>query len=162
MKVILCDDSHYEIFLNHFYNKDVDMKDKDSLENYFKTIFEILHKDYHMDIHGYYDIHVYHDTYYGMVLEMEKEDIDYYEFSMNEVDMRIQIEKESEFLYQVEDIFVLPKEILEKSNIYSYKDSYFLLLKKELDAYEFAYLLENSELYYQNTNVILKKGKLLH
>ena len=89
MKVILCDDSHYEIFLNQVDTKNFNIEEKDSLEDYFKKIFRKLNKDYSIEINGYYEVDVYQDPYYGMVLEIEKEDIDYYDFSYNEVDMRI-------------------------------------------------------------------------
>lgn len=161
MKVVLCDDSHYEIFLNQVDTKNFDIEKKDLLEDYFKKIFRKLNKDYYIEVNGYYEVDVYQDPYYGMVLDIEKEDLDYYDFSYNEVNMRIQIEPHSEFLYEIEDPFLLDEVTLKKGMVSFYKDHFYFSFKEEPTLIEMAQLLEKSNLVYKNTLFLLKCSKKL-
>ena len=67
------------------------------IENYFDKVIDII---------------VYIDKYYGIVLHLEKEEFDYYEYSKNQVDMRL-VTIHTDFMYEVDDI---PFDILNKVN----------------------------------------------
>ena len=71
MKVLKNDYHHYEIFLNHYDIDHFDILQKQELEDYLKSIFLRLKKDYRMTINGYYEIDAYYDNSYGMILNME-------------------------------------------------------------------------------------------
>ena len=66
-----------------------------------------------MKLDGFYYITVYIDKYYGVVIHLEKDDVEYYDYFKNQVDMRI-ITIDTEFLYLVDDI---PFNLLNKINI---------------------------------------------
>lgn len=154
MKVILCDESHYEIFLNSFFSFSIDNKEK--LEQELKQIFLKLEKNYHINTTGFYHVNIYHDSNFGVVLKVEKEDIDY-PFSPHEIDLRIQIEKEQSFLYKIEDYFLLTSSLLKKGEVYYYHNCFYYLIKKPLTKKEKLYLLEYSTIDYLNRESIIKK-----
>lgn len=153
MKVILCKDSHYEIFLNQFEKKE------EKIEDYFKKLFQKLERYYHIELKGFYEITVYEDSFYGMILDLQKEDVDYYDFLCKEVDMRIHIKEDSVFLYQVEDPFLLSF-LKEKGKFYFYKSHYYFEVKDFLTPKEMAYLLECSRIQFQDTKKIKRNGKV--
>lgn len=142
MNIKFISDYIFDIYLKQEFIKDVDFNSKDDLENYLKKLFKILNKKYNIIVEGFYDITVYVDKYYGVVIHLEKDNIDYYEYFKNQVDMRI-VTINTEFLYKVDDI---PnnnkfKCIFNNNNIY-------LKIKEELTLLEMMKLMENSELIY--------------
>ena len=110
------------------------------IEDSFKDIFKNLKYNYGIEINGYYDIDVYIDKSYGIVIEMKKEefDLDYYD----QVDMTITFHNEK-FLYEVDDISVNKK-------IYKYKNKY----------YVDKYIPEHSKIIYK-TDRMLKCAKII-
>ena len=86
MKVSIEDENNFIVFLN---NKKFFLDDKDDLEQQFKSIFNDIKLRYQFDVSGYYDIIVYKDKIYGMILSMKKEDIEYLDYFDNQVEMRI-------------------------------------------------------------------------
>ena len=128
---LVTDEQKYIVYL---YKKQEipDFKNKEKLEEYFRNLFLLLNENYDLDICGYYNLYVFLDSFYGMILEIEKEDYDYFESLDNQVDMRITLDKESVFLYQVSDLFLLNKSILQKGNIYYYQKEFYYEIKKDL------------------------------
>ena len=93
---------------------DIYINERDDLENYLKKLFKILKDKYNIIIEGFYEVTVYVDKFYGVVFHLEKDDLDYYEYFKNQVDMRI-ITVDTEFLYLVDDI---PRDLLNKVNVF--------------------------------------------
>ncbi len=160
MKVLKNDYNHYEIFLNHYDIDHFDILQKQELEDYLKSIFLRLKKGYRMTINGYYEIDAYYDNSYGMILNMEKEDIDYYEFSFNQIDMRITLDRNCRFLYLFEDCFEIPEKLKKKGICYFYHNQCYFLPQLELTELEIGALLEKSVLVYQDTDMIISSGKV--
>ncbi len=158
MKVILCDDSHYEIFLNQISSFPLENKEK--LEEELKRIFLKLERFYHINVSGFYHVILYHDSNYGIVLNVEKEEIDYYQFSIREIDLRIQIE-ENPFLYKIEDYYYLTPSLLKKGEVYSYHNDFYYIIKKPLTKKERIYLSEYSILTFLESNQIIKKQNII-
>ncbi len=154
MKVILCDESHYEIFLNSFFSFSIDNKEK--LEQELKQIFLKLESYYHINVNGFYHVTLYHDSNTGVVLEVEKEDMDYYPFSTHEIELRIQIEREHPFLYKLEDYYLLTPSLLKKGEVYYYQNAFYYFIKKPLKELEKIYLFEYSIIDYKDWKDILK------
>ena len=124
------------------------------LESYFKKLFLKIKDKYNIKIIGYYNINVYNDKNYGSIIEMENQDLDYYNY-FNQIDMEIKINK-NDFLYQI-DYEYLTKELLSKVNVYKYNEKLYL---KILDSNIINKILEFSkEKYGEEINKILKKGK---
>jgi len=159
MKVNIIDDDNIIVFLNKFNIKNIDFKNRDNIEQNFRNIFLKLKHVYGLDIKGYYNINIYMDEYYGATLEIEHEDIEYFDYFDNKVDMRVNVISDCNFLYKTKDIFMISKEILKKIDLHSFKDEYYIRLKKELTDYEMGIILENGELVYGDiTSDILKIG----
>ena len=128
--------------------------DDTKLETYFKNLFLKLKNKYNVKIAGYYDINVYTDKIYGSIIEMENQELDYYNY-FDQVDMEIKIVKNS-FLYQI-DYDYLTKEILSKTTLYKFNDKLYL---KIVDNTILNQLLECSKVIYgENLKQIYEKSK---
>ncbi len=127
-------------------------EDLETIEDSFRTLFIRLEEYYHISIEGFYLIHVYFDEEVGMVLKLEKEDLEYYPF--HQVEMRI-VKEDVKFLYQVEDVTDLfGKEV----EIYFYHNQFYVRGKGEKIEY---FLSEMGKLVYEDTDLIMKNGILL-
>jgi len=135
----------FDIYIKNNLIKDIDFSVKDDIEKYLKKLFKILKNKYNLVIEGFYDITVYIDKFYGIILHLEKEDIEYYEYYKNQVDMRL-ITVDTEFMYEVDDI---PFNILDKIKICVKNGKIYLIIKKELSNLEMMKLLENSRVVYK-------------
>lgn len=147
------------LYLNKFLIKDLDFNNMNSLEAYFKDLFIRLKEIYGIKINGFYYVYVYIDDLYGVILEIEKDDIDFFEYDENDVDMHIVLENTS-FLYEVEDIFEV-KDLVKFIDIYMYKNSLFASIKDGINRESFMNLIETSNIIYKDTREILKYGKKL-
>lgn len=161
MKINFFNDESMLIYINNNQVPDLDIESKEVLEKYFKKIFLKLHHNYNINLYGYYNIILYHDDNYGIVINLHKEDLDYYDYFDKEIDMRIIINKNNFFLYQIDDYFSFSKEELTNTNIYSYKGKLYLRLTKKVDFMTIGKILEKSELVYKDTDIITKHGRKL-
>ncbi len=131
--------------------EDFHFENIEEIEDYFRALFLKLEEYYHIEIEGFYNIQVFLDKNEGMVLKLEKEDMDYYPF--HQVEMRI-VKEDTVFLYKVDDILdFLPLNV----EIYSYKNEFYIKNNKKKQVYN---LYEVGKLIYENTDIILKKGIL--
>lgn len=126
----------------------INFDDIDALEKYFRTILLKLKEIYDIDIRGFYNIYVYIDKQEGIVLKLEKEQIDYYD-SFHQIEMRI-IKEEVPFLYEVEDLLTLPYHNLD---IYIYQEKFYVKPKKRMYC-----LYEFGKLVYEDTKKIIEIG----
>ena len=133
------------VFLNKFNNYNLD-------EDNFKDIIKIL-EHHNIKIKGYYDAYIYEDNNYGVVIELIENNLGYDDFN-DIIDMRIVV-KHTNFLYKIDDI--LP--IKAKYKLYSNKDLYMEII--EIDDKNMAYLIENSQIIYKDTNIIKKYSRVL-
>ena len=83
--------------------KDINFDSVDELEDYFRELLLKLKNIYNVKINGFFNIRVYIDNLFGIVLEIEKENIDCY-MDLNQVEMRI-IPIHTNFLYEISDLF---------------------------------------------------------
>ncbi len=144
MSIHFIDELILDIYVKKELVCDVNFNNKDNLECYLKKLFKILKSKYDIRIEGFYEITVYLDKFYGVVLHLEKDDLDYYDYFKNQVDMRI-ITVDTNFMYLVDDI---PRDILNKVKVYIEDNNIYLKIKDELTDLEMMKLLENSELIY--------------
>lgn len=141
MNIKFIDDMTFDIIIRDL---NIDYTDKEYLEEYLKKIFKRLYDYYDISIEGFYNIALYVDKYYGIIFHLEKENLEYYEYFKNQVDMRIII-NETEFLYKVENLI---DEINDKVDIIV-NDNIYLKLKEKLTDREMMILCENSEVVYK-------------
>ena len=135
-----------DIYIKRELIDNIDFNNKNDLEKYLKKLFKILKNKYDIIIEGFYDITVYIDKYYGVVIHMEKDDIEYYDYYKNQVDMRI-INIDTNFLYLVDDI---PEYLLNKVDVIIIDNQIYLKLKEELSKVEMMKLLEISKVVFDN------------
>ena len=144
MSIKLIDDLTLDIFVKKEILNNVDLKEKQNVENYLKKLFKTLKNKYNIIIEGYYNINIYIDKYYGILLHFEKEDIDYYDYFKNQVDMKIKIEN-VEFLYLVDDI---PIDLSDKIKIVYRDNNIYIKLENDLDKLSMMKLMEYSKVIY--------------
>ena len=85
MKINYIDNDIFDVYIIKDKIKNIDFNsDKD-----IKKILKILEEKYSINIEGFYDICIYVDKYYGVVIHLEK-DKDYYSY-YKEIDFRITI-----------------------------------------------------------------------
>lgn len=144
MSIRFIDELILDIYIKKELVNDINFNSKEDLEIYLKKLFKILKNKYSIVIEGFYDITAYVDKYYGVVLHLEKDDIDYYDYFKNQVDMRI-VMVETNFMYLVDDV---PCNILSKVKVYIKDNNVYLKIKEELTKVEMMELLENSKIVY--------------
>jgi len=157
VKITIEDNSEIYIYLNKYLTLNCDFNNKEEIEKYLKTLFKKLNNYYQITISGYYIINMYIDKFYGTVLKIKKEDIGYYDYCDNHVDMRI-IYHYVDFLYLIED---LEQFTYNKLDIYVNKDNIYLKINKELTEKEMGILIENSNIIFDNSDNIIRKSFLI-
>ena len=130
-----------DIYIKRELIDNIDFNNKIDLEKYLKKLFKILKNKYDIVIEGFYDITVYIDKYYGVVIHLEKDDVEYYDYFKNQVDMRI-ITIDTDFLYLVDDI---PQNLLNKVDVIIIDKNIYLKIKENLSKVEMMKLLEISK-----------------
>ena len=111
----------------YIYNKQLLKKEIKDLVEY---ILDILDKYYSYEIYDSYYIKIYINKYYGVILELYKDDID--------KKITLRIIKDALFLYKIDD----PINYLNE-DIYYYNNEFYLNIKKEN-----INILENTNLIY--------------
>ena len=144
MSIRVIDDLTLDIFVKKEILNDIDLKEKKNVEIYLRELFKTLKNKYNIVIEGYYNINIYIDKYYGILLHFEKEDLDYYDYFKNQVDMKIKIEN-VDFLYLVDDI---PIDLSDKIKIVYKDNNIYIKLKDNLDEINMMKLMEYSKVIY--------------
>lgn len=149
MKVIKNGEFNTEVFLGR---DNLNIEDRDELEKYLKNVFNKLNNYYDIRISGFYDVDLYIDKNYGIILDIMRDDIDF-EPIFNSVDMKITINKES-FLYKLDDYIYS-----HFGNIYNYDNAYYLEVSDTLSNLDMMKLMEDATIVYKSIDEIKKRGK---
>ena len=144
MTIKFISDTIFDIYIKKYLIKGINFSVKSEIEEYLKKLFKILNTKYNLVMEGFYNITIYIDKYYGIILHLEKESIDYYEYYKNQVDMRL-ITVNTEFMYLVNDI---PLIIINKIKIETKDNNIYIKIKEELTHIEMMNLMEFSEIVY--------------
>lgn len=148
MKIMINDENNIVIFLNKLNIQDINFEDREQLESYFRKLFNMLNNNYNLKISGFYYIYIYVNDIYGIIIEMDKQVIDFIEFYNNQIDMHITIIKNAKVLYEIKDPFFLDDNTKNKVEIYTYKGNIFLMVKEDLDNITMGRIIENSNIVY--------------
>lgn len=155
MKLVFYDDTKMILFLNNLMISGIDFENPDSLEEYFRSLFLKLSDLYGITIQGYYLIDIYIDPLYGVIIEFEQQEFEYFEYDDNQVDMRICIHQTS-ILYELEEYIPLEKECYD---VIWYHNRWYVKPKQKINDLQLGRLLEHANLYYQKeTNQIIRNG----
>lgn len=153
MKIEYLTDDNFIIHLNKCYLKDLNIKDKNSIELYFKKLFFKLKNNRRLNIQGYYHVKVYHNIQYGLIIDVNKLSNEYFNFYNNKVDMKITIDSHQPFLYEIEDYFIIEKLKDKIKNIYYFYNKYYIELNDIIDDHLYNFLLENSNIIYNSEHI---------
>lgn len=154
MKLII--DENIVFFLNKIYLDNVDIKDESLIEKKLIKLINKIQKQYNIDLNGYYNVYIYKDKNYGLIIEMEKEKLDYLDYFNNQIELNIEIIEDT-FLYKTDNIFTIDKTLLEKLIIYINKDEIYLKIKENINDIELGQIIENSQIIYGNKAKSIKK-----
>lgn len=102
MKVVMEDDLII-LYLNKFLFKSIDFSDKEVLQKYIKGLLLKLQDNYSLEFKGYYDITLYVDRNYGVIIEICREELEYLDYFGEGIEINTRIIEDS-FLYEVNDI----------------------------------------------------------
>jgi hypothetical protein len=145
------------IYLNQYLIGNVNLENKEELEKYLKKLFKKLKNNFDITINGFYDIEVFIDKYYGTILKLVREDISYFDYYDNHVDMKLTYQHVS-FLYKVDNIELINK----CTQYYLYKKDLYIELKNNLSNKDMLRLIENSSIIYEDTDNIINKAKKIN
>ena len=145
MKLVV--DNNITIYLGKFHFKAININDTNNIEKQVKKILNTLKKTYNLELNGYYETVLYLDENYGLIIKMKKDDLDYLDYFVTALEINIKVKKTS-FLYKVEDILNLNKNILKKFIIYKYKKNIYLSAKEKLTTADMGIILENSKVIF--------------
>ena len=162
MKILTMDMNSVTLF---FSDMEVSFENNmEELEENLRTIFLHLKNVYNLDMQGYYIVDIYKDVNYGVVVEIEKEELDYFEYFDNQVDMRISIHTDSIILYKFTDIFSIPNILLPNLDIYVHHNIVYGRVNQALSPAQSSFLMEyhHSIVYGDSTKNIVQKNNLIN
>lgn len=141
----------------YLFNKKykIDFRNENSVKKHLKDIFFKIKDYYNIKIEGYYEVDVYINEYYGIILELKKQNFDYYDYLENEIEMKIKIHREK-YLYMIENYNVN----MNKYDIFKLDNNLYLCPKEKLSQIEMAKLVENAKLIYDSSDIIKKAIKI--
>ena len=155
MKLII--DDNILIILGNFYLKDYNLNDYNEIE---KNLFKIL-KKHTIELNGYYNVFIYQDKNYGLIIDMQKENLEYLDYFNNQIELNIEIIEDS-FLYEIDDIFTLDKTALNQFTIYQKNYKFYLEVKEKINTIKLGTVLENSKIIYgKKAKKIKREGKII-
>lgn len=115
---IQINDENITIYI--FENINKENLEKENLEEYIKKIIINIKNRYKKKISGYYQIYVYQNNNYGLIIDMEK--IDELDIFPDIIDIKVEVIYDSDIYLKFSDYFLIEKE----NNIFYYKDNYYL------------------------------------
>ena len=158
MRVDINSDEEIIVFLSKSYIPELNFIDRKKTEIYFKNLFRKLSKNYNIETNGFYDVNVYINNYYGYVLEIIIDNMDYYTYFGNQIDMKINIIKDNDFLYEIDFLYLEPS-FLKFCDIYKSGKYLYLKIKKDIDNITLGRILERSNIVYgEESKKILKES----
>lgn len=151
-------DNNILIYIQKSHITEKDFENLSYIEEYFKNIFLKIKQKYQIDIKGFYFVNVYIDNIYGIVIEIQEEKLEFIEYYDDSIDMKISLHQE-QFLYKINDILDLGKNIKSKFDIYSYQNKWYIKPKNLIGDKILYKILEYTEIIYKDTNKIINYGK---
>ena len=152
MKLIIGND--IDIYLNKQYLKNIDINDTNTL----KKIIKKINKKYNIDLYGYIEVKIYIDNNYGVIINIKKEELEYFDYFNDEIEMNIEIINDS-FLYKINEIY--DKEQIKNKKIYKQKDNLYINIDK-IDNIDLGKIIETSEIIYgEKAKKIIEKNDII-
>ncbi len=160
MKLKVVVDNNIIVFLTKSYIKNIDLTSKRVLESYLNKLINKIKNKYDLDITGFYNVKIYIDENYGIIIDIIKETLDYPEY-FTDLDMNIEV-IEDDFIYMFDDIPILNENILMKFDKYKYKDKIYLIQIQNTNEIELGIVVENAKIIYgKKAKKIIKKAEMV-
>ena len=158
MKLKIIDENNFALFI--IDSKMIpNLNCEKELSEYLKNIFSKIKDKYDIEIYGYYDVVIYLNKIYGMIIKLIKEDTEYLNYYSKQIEMKIVIADDNLLLYKINDFDGLDKNIISNSNIYLYDKNLYLELNDNYNFISLGNLLEFADIVFENTEVIKKRGE---
>ena len=109
------------LYLNKMYIRSLDFTDKEVTEKYMKRLLTKISNKYDIEIDGYYVVNLYVDMNYGVVIEIQKEELEYLDYFSNQIEINTKV-VEGSFLYNIDNF---DDSLLKKFIIYKIKDKFY-------------------------------------
>lgn len=156
MKLDVYNINNVVFYLSKEYLNKIHFKIDNEVEKEFKKLFVRLKNIYNLDLKGYYEVTIYINDLYGIIIEMEKDDDEYIKIFGDTLDMKITFKFDSEIFYKINNLDFFE---YDKYNLYNDNNNLYISIKNKilLNRKEYLTLLENSKLIYGNE---LKKLKM--
>lgn len=145
MKVVF-DKDVLSLYINKVYFQNIDSSNKSILESYLRNLLIKLSVRYDLVFDGYYNVLVYVDENYGVIIDITKEELEYFDYFSNQVQFNIKV-IESSFLYELIDY---PVSLVDELDVYKISDKIYVKIKKPVDTFCLGKLVENSFIIYGN------------
>lgn len=153
---VVCGDDIVSLYINKVYFQNFDFSDKSFLESYLKNILKVLGNRYNLDFDGFYNVNIYADANYGVIIDVVREELEYFDYFTNKIQMNIKV-IEASFLYELLDF---PNIDIRMLDVYKISDKIYVKIKKQMDVFAVGKLFEMSKVIYGNeAKEILKLAK---
>ena len=156
MRLEILDENNFVLFIIDKNN--IPILEESKISEYLRKIFLKIKDKYHIDIYGYYNVIIFLDDNYGMIIKLNREE-EYLSYYDKQIEMKIII-SDDEILYKIENIYMIDDALLNKGELYLYKNELYLRITKEISFIELGLLIENSRIIFENTNEIKKGEKI--
>lgn len=161
MKLDVYNINNVVFYLSKEYLNKIHFKIDNEVEKEFKKLFVRLKNIYNLDLKGYYEVTIYINDLYGIIIEMEKDDDEYIKIFGDTLDMKITFKFDSEIFYKINNLDFFE---YDKYNLYNDNNNLYISIKNKilLNRKEYLTLLENSKLIYGNElkNLKMKLKKI--
>ena len=134
---IECENDKIIVYL---YNDILPFDDINLLNKKIKEIFIKIIKIYHLNFFGYSIVNIYHNDYYGCILEIEK--IYNSDFNTDIMDLKVIIHKNVDFFLEIDDDLYV-----DSSDFTINNDKYYINLSKINNIYKY---IEYGKIVYKN------------
>ena len=109
-------------------------------------------------MYGYIEVKIYIDNNYGVIINIKKEELEYFDYFNDEIEMNIEIINDS-FLYKINEIY--DKEQIKNKKIYKQKDNLYINIDK-IDNIDLGKIIETSEIIYgEKAKKIIEKNDII-
>ncbi len=132
------------LFINKYFIKNVCFKDIKVVEDYFRKIILILRKHYNIKLEGEYEILIYSNNVYGIIIELFK--VRENKKINNIIDMKMMFNINSTFIYAVNDYDYM-NNLGDNIDKYYYKNKYYCTIN-QADDIDMSKFLEYSYIVY--------------
>ncbi len=157
MRIDIIDENNFVLFI--IDKKIIPDLEEEEISEYLKKVFLKIKDKYNIDIYGYYNVTIFLDNNYGMIIKLNHED-EYISYYDKQIEMKIVI-ADTEIFYKIENINMLSNEILKLGELYLYKDELHFRLVKDISFMELGHLIENSRILYESTSEIKENGEII-